>query len=68
MNYICDECIQSMPLENLNPMPNLKANNEFKIDASKNRIKLLKDEVEKIENFLKKYHSNFESENKKKNR
>ena len=66
INYICDECIQSMPLENLNPMPNLKANNEFKIDASKNRIKLLKDEVEKIENFLKKYHSNFESENKKK--
>ena len=36
-----------MPLENLNPMPNLKVNNEFKIDSSKNRIKILKDEVEK---------------------
>ena len=66
INYICNECIQSMPLENLNPMPNLKANNEFKIDSSKNRVKILKDEVEKIENFLKKYQANFENENKKK--
>ena len=66
INYICNECIQSIPFENINPMPNLKANNEFKIDSSKNRIKILKDEVEKIENFLKKYQSNFESENKKK--
>ena len=55
-----------MPFENINPMPNLKTNNEFKIDSSKNRIKILKDEVEKIEDFLKKYQSNFESENKKK--
>ena len=46
-------------------MPNLKTNNEFKIDSSKNRIKILKDEVEKIEDFLKKYQSNFESQNKK---
>ena len=66
INYICNECIQSMPFENINPMPNLKTNNEFKIDSSKNRIKILKDEVEKIEDFLKKYQSNFESENKKK--
>ena len=66
INYICNECIQSMPLENLNPMPNLKANNEFKIDSSKNKIKILKDEVEKIENFLKKYQQNFENDNKKK--
>ena len=66
INYICNECIQSMPLENINPMPNLKINNEFKIDSSKNRIKILKEEVEKIENFLKKYQSNFELENKKK--
>ena len=55
-----------MPLENLNPMPNLKVNNEFKIDSSKNRVKILKEEVEKIQNFLEKYQSNFESENKKK--
>jgi hypothetical protein len=66
INYICNECIQSMPFENINPMPNLKTNNEFKIDSSKNRIKILKDEVEKIEDFLKKYQSNFESQNKKK--
>ena len=66
INYICNECIQSMPLENLNPMPNLKANNEFKIDSSKNKIKILKDEVEKIENFLKKYQQNFENDKKKK--
>ena len=66
INYICNECIQSIPFENINPMPNLKTNNEFKIDSSKNRIKILKDEVEKIEDFLKKYQSNFESENKKK--
>ena len=66
INYICNECIQSMPLENMNPMSNLKVNNEFKIDSSKNRIRMLKDEVEKIENFLKQYQSNFETENKKK--
>ena len=66
INYICNECIQSMPIENLNPMPNLKINNEFKIDSSKNRVKILKEEVEKIENFLKKYQSNFEIENQKK--
>ena len=40
--------------------------NEFKIDSSKNRVKILKEEVEKIQNFLEKYQSNFESENKKK--
>ena len=66
INYICNECIQSMPLENLNPLPNLKVNNEFKIDSSKNRVKILKEEVEKIQNFLEKYQSNFETENKKK--
>ena len=66
MNYICNECIQSMVIENINPMPNLKAQNEFKIDSCKNRAKILKEEIERIENFLKSYQNNFEYENKKK--
>ena len=66
MNYICNECIQSMVLENLNPLPNLKSQNEFKIDSCKNRTIILKDEIERIENFLKSYQNNFELDNKKK--
>ena len=66
MNYICNECIQSIVIDNLNPLPNLKAQNEFKIDSCKNRTKILKDEIERIENFLKSYQNNFELDNKKK--
>ena len=66
INYICNECIQSSAIENLNPVPNLKAQNEFKIDSCKNRTKILKDEIERIENFLKSYQNNFELDNKKK--
>ena len=66
MNYICNECIQSNYIENINPLPYLKAQNEFKIDSCKNRTKILKDEIERIENFLKSYQNNFEYENKKK--
>ncbi len=66
MNYICNECIQSMVIDDLNPLPNLKAQNEFKIDSCKNRTKILKDEIERIENFLKSYQNNFEYDNKKK--
>ena len=66
MNYICNECIQSMAIENLIPLPNLKIQNEFKIDSCKNRTKILKDEIERIENFLKSYQNNFEMDNKKK--
>ena len=51
MNYICNECIQSIVIDNLNPLPNLKAQNEFKIDSCKNRTKILKNEIERIENF-----------------
>ena len=65
-NYICNECIQSMIIENPNPLPNLKAQNEFKIDSCKNRTKILKDEIERIETFLKSYQNNFELDNKKK--
>ena len=66
INYICNECIQTTAIDNLNPVPNLKAQNEFKIDSCKNRTKILKDEIEKIENFLKSYQNNFELDNKKK--
>ena len=66
MNYICNECIQSMAIENLIPLPNLKIQNEFKIDSCKNRTKILKDEIDRIENFLKSYQNNFEMDNKKK--
>ena len=66
MNYICNECIQSIAIEKMYPMPNLKAQNEFKIDSCKNKTKILKDEIEKIQNFLKSYQNNFEIDNKKK--
>jgi len=66
MNYIYNECIQSIVIDNLNPLPNLKAQNEFKIDSCKNRTNILKDEIERIENFLKSYQNNFELDNKKK--
>ena len=65
-NYICNECLQSVLLENPSPLPNLKAQNEFKIDSCKNRTKILKDEVERIENFLNSYQNNFELDNQKK--
>ena len=66
MNYVCNDCMQCMELNNLIPLPNLKAQNEFKIDSCKNRAKILRDEIDRVENFLVAYQHNFENDNKKK--
>ena len=65
-NLYCDECIQTTNLENLKPLPFLKAQNEFKINTCKNKIKILRNEICRVENFLKSYQNNFEINNKKK--
>ena len=64
--FYCNECIQTNVLENLKPLPFLKAQNEFKINSCKNRIKLLRNEINRVENFLKSYQNNFEINTKKK--
>ena len=51
---------------NLKPLPFLKAQNEFKINSCKNKIKLLRNEILRVENFLKSYQNNFEANTKKK--
>ena len=65
-NFYCNECIQTNILENLKPLPFLKAQNEFKINSCKNKIKLLRNEILRVENFLKSYQNNFEANTKKK--
>ena len=64
--YICNECIQSSLIEDITPLPSLKAQNESKIGSCKVRTKLLKDEIDRIENFLIDYQNNFETQNRKK--
>ena len=65
-NFYCNECIQTTNLENLRPLPFLKAQNEFKINSCKNKIKILRNEICRVESFLKSYQNNFEVNNKKK--
>ena len=65
-NFYCNECIQTNVLENLKPLPFLKAQNIFKINSCKNKIKILRNEVNRVENFLKSYQKNFEITTKKK--
>ena len=64
--FYCNECLQTSILENLKPLPFLKAQNEFKINSCKNKIKILRNEICRVENFLKSYQNNFEINNKKK--
>ena len=65
-NFYCNECIQTNVLENLKPLPFLKSQNIFKINSCKNKIKILRNEVNRVENFLKSYQKNFEMTTKKK--
>ena len=65
-NFYCNECIQTSILENLEPLPFLKAQNEFKINSCKNKIKILRNEIIRVENFLKSYQNNFETNTRKK--
>ena len=64
--FYCNECIQTNVLENLKPLPFLKAQNEFKINSCKNKIKILRNEINRVENFLKSYQDNFVINTKKK--
>ena len=64
--HVCNECLKTNKYENLEPIPNLKAQNEYKINSCKNKTKILKEEINRIENFLNSYQKNFEIENKKK--
>jgi hypothetical protein len=65
-NYYCNECLQTNNLDDLKPCPFLKTQNEFKINSCKNKIKILRKEIYRVENFLKSYQTNFENNNKKK--
>ena len=65
-NFYCNECIQTNVLENLKPLPFLKAQNEFKINSCKNKIKILRNEILRVEKFLQSYQNNFEINTKKK--
>ena len=65
-NFYCNECIQTNNLEELKPLPFLKSQNEFKINSCKNKIKILRKEICRVENFLITYQNNFETSNEKK--
>ena len=65
-NFYCNECIQTNNLENLKPLPFLKAQNEFKINSCKNKINILRKEIQRVESFLNTYQSNFATNNKRK--
>ena len=67
--YVCLFCLDNNNIENtekLIPLPGLDVQNELKIKACKKKSKLLIKEIEKIKNFLVRYHQKFEEENKKK--
>jgi hypothetical protein len=65
-NVYCNECLQTRNLEDLKPLPFLKAQNEFKVNSCKNKIKILRNEIFRVENFLNSYQNDFENNNKKK--
>jgi hypothetical protein len=65
-NFYCNECIQTNNFEELKPLPFLKTQNEFKINSCKNKIKILRKEICRVENFLITYQNNFEINNEKK--
>ena len=64
--YICNECLQTEEYENIKPIPSLKVQNKYKIDSCVSKIQILKEEINRVEIFLKTYQDNFEIENKKK--
>ena len=64
--YICNECLQTEEYENIKPLPSLKVQNQYKIDSCVSKIEILKEEINRVENFLKTYQDKFETENKKK--
>ena len=64
--YICNECLQTEEYKDLTPLPNLRVQNKYKINSSISKIQILKEEINRVENFLKTYQENFEVENKKK--
>ena len=64
--YICNDCLQINEYENVFPLPNLKIQNEYKINSCKNRARILKEEINRVEHFLKSYQDKFEFENNKK--
>lgn len=64
--FICNDCLRIEKYNNLLPLPNLKINNEYKINSCKNKIKILFEEIKRIENFLNSYQDKFEAENIKK--
>ena len=64
--YICNECLQTEEYQNLKPLPSLKVQNKYKIDSCISKIQILKEEINRVENFLKTYQNNFETEYKKK--
>ena len=65
-NFYCNECIQTNNFEELKPLPFLKTQNEFKLNTCKNKIKILRKEICRVENFLITYQNNFEINNEKK--
>ena len=65
-NFYCNECVQTNNFEELKALPFLKTQNEFKINSCKNKIKILRKEICRVENFLMTYHNNFETNNEKK--
>ena len=65
-NFFCDDCFKTSIIQNPKPMPYLKTQDDFKIYSCKNKIKILREEITRIENFLTSYQTNFETNNKQK--
>ena len=61
--FFCDECLKEKNLENSIPIENLQKQNYAKINSCLEKIKIISNEILKIENFFNNYQKNFREKN-----
>lgn len=61
--YYCEQCIDELDIKHYFPLTNLYQTNDTKIVACLNKSKIIKKEIARVEDFLKKYLKTFEIQN-----
>ena len=61
--FFCEECLKEKNLENSIPIENLQKQNFIKINSCFEKIKIIQNEILKIENFFNNYQKNFREKN-----
>ena len=61
--YYCEHCVDELCIEDYSPFPNLSKLNEAKLVSCFEKTKIIRSEIERIEEFLQGYEQNFEINN-----